>query len=167
MAIFGPYQLTRARLAHDPRFAVAFRYVDELLRPGSEAHRRLLAVAPGTAQKTELANGTYVLEQVYSTKARSECFFESHRRNIDVQVVVEGAEIIEVEDIDRLVVSVPYDSERELVKYADTPAASRLSMRAGDAAIFFPADGHMPTVQLGSLPLAVRKSVVKVPVGAP
>jgi biofilm protein TabA len=42
-------------------------------------------------------------------------------------------------------------------------AASVLRMRAGDVAIFFPADGHMPSLHWRDGGL-VRKTVVKVPV---
>jgi biofilm protein TabA len=167
MAIFGPYAVARARVADDRRFAAALAYVDELLRPDSEPHRRVRSGAPGPAQRIELAAGTFVLEQTYETRLRAETFFESHRRYIDVQVIVEGAEAIEVEDISRLQVTVAYDADRDLIKYADTPAASRLALRDGDAAIFFPADGHMPTLRLASQAVLVRKCVVKVPVGSP
>jgi YhcH/YjgK/YiaL family protein len=165
MAIFGPFPVARAQVAHDPRFAAALVYVQELLQPGSEAHRRILEVEIGTTQRIELPGGAYVLQQVYMTRLRPESYFESHRRNIDIQVVVEGLEVIEVEDISRLPVAVEYDAERELIKYGDVPTASRLLMRTGDAAIFFPTDGHMPTLRAAAQPVLVRKSVVKVPVG--
>jgi YhcH/YjgK/YiaL family protein len=80
-----------------------------------------------------------------------------------VQVIVAGEEAMEVEDITRLTVAEPYLEPRDLIKYADTASASRLRMRAGDVAVFFPVDGHMPCLQLNG-PLLVRKTVVKVPV---
>ena len=43
---------------------------------------------------------------------------------------------------------------------------SVLVVRPGDAAVFFPEDGHMPTLGLTATPEAVRKSVVKVPVAS-
>ena len=167
MATFGPFPIIRAHLASDARFAAALRYVSELLQPGSAAHRRIQEVVAGETQRIELEGGTYVLQQVYQTKLRAETYFESHRRNIDLQVVVEGSEAIEIEDISRLTVDVPYDAERELIKYADTPVASRLAMRTGDAAVFYPVDGHMPTLRLTSQSVLVRKSVVKIPIGTP
>jgi biofilm protein TabA len=68
-----------------------------------------------------------------------------------------------VQDVSRLVVSDPYNPERDLIKYADSADPALLKMRAGDVAIFFPEDGHMPSLRWRTAGL-VRKTVVKVPV---
>lgn len=163
MAIFGPLPVVAAQLAHDPRFKAAFEYSMAALASGSSARGRLAGLAAGASEKIELAGVTFAIEQVYQPKTRPEGFFESHRQYIDVQLVVEGEELMEVEDISRLTVSEAFNSGRDLIKYHDTATASVLKMRAGDAAIFFPEDGHMPSLQWRVAGL-VRKSVVKVPV---
>jgi len=150
--------------ADDPRFAAAFAYVTDLLEAGSRAWARLERIAPGETGRVELAGGAFALEQAYIPKPRSEGFFESHRKYIDVQVVVAGAELMELADISRLEVSEPYNPERDFTKYADITGATVLKMGPGDAAIFFPNDGHMPALQWRGTGL-VRKTVVKVPVG--
>ncbi len=154
----------RAQAANQPQFIAAFAYVADILDTGSVARRRLNALPAGASEKVELGGGVFAIEQVYPTKPRAEGFFESHRKYIDVQVVVDGAESMEVEDIRRLAVSEPYLEERDLIKYGDTSMASHLVMRAGDVALFFPSDGHMPSLQLDGRPVLVRKTVVKVPV---
>ncbi len=164
MAFTGQFSKVRSEAAADPRFAAAFAYVDELFVAGSPARDRLGRIAGGVTGRIELAGGAFALEQVYQPKARADGFFESHRKYIDVQVVVEGEEQMELEDISRLVVAEAYNPERDFIKYADTAAASILRMRAGDTAIFFPTDGHMPSLHWRGAGL-VRKSVVKVPVG--
>ncbi|HVU17101.1 MAG TPA: YhcH/YjgK/YiaL family protein [Candidatus Didemnitutus sp.] len=164
MAFFGPFSTVREFLARDPRFATAIRYAEELLQPGSPANLRMRSRAVGPSERIDVANGTYVLEQAYLTRARSETYFESHLRNIDVQLVLEGTETMGVEDISRLKVSMPYDSEAEIIKYFEPATESRLVIKAGDAAVFFPCDGHMPTLHFGPQAL-VRKSVIKIPVG--
>lgn len=163
MAQFGPFATLRVQQTA-PQLAAAFAYVAEVLRPGSAAHTRLLGIAAGVTERVELDGGAFAMEQVYLAKARPEGFFESHRKYIDVQVIVVGEEAMEVEDIARLTPTMDYDAERDLLKYADTASASRLAMRAGDVALFFPADGHMPSLRLRSEPQLVRKTVVKVPV---
>ena len=50
--------------------------------------------------------------------------------------------------------------------YGDYAAASQLRFRAGEAAVFFPKDGHMPSLRAGATAQLVRKTVVKVPVPA-
>lgn len=164
MAIFGPASTVNSQLASDGRFAAALAYAAEATRKGSETHRRIGRVAVGVTERIELAGGAFALEQAYVPKARSEGFFESHRKYIDVQVIVEGEELMEVEDVSRLAISEDFTPERDLIKYADTPVASVLRMRTGDVAVFCPADGHMPSLHWRGTGL-VRKTVVKVPVG--
>lgn len=163
MAIFGPFHQVKKQVT-DPRFAAALAYVEEALRAGSEVHARIGHVALGATGRVELAGGSFALEQAYAPKARPDGFFESHRKYIDVQVIVAGEELMEVEDISRLAVSQPYDPERDFIKYADTAVASVLRMGTGDVAIFYPEDGHMPSLHWRGTGL-VRKTVVKVPVG--
>ncbi len=164
MAIFGPLAAVQNQLAGDMRFNVALAYVADALRAGSEAHARIGRIAAGVTERVDLSGGAFALEQVYEPRLRPEGFFESHRKYADVQVIVAGEELMEVEDVSRLVVSQPFQAERDLVKYADTAVASVLRMRAGDLAVFFPEDGHMPSLRWREAGL-VRKTVVKVPVG--
>lgn len=164
MAIFGSVSTVRAVLANDPRFAAALTYAAEILRLGTAARQRIDGLAAGTSEKVELAGGAFAIDQVYESKLRPDAFFESHRKYIDVQVIVAGAEWMEVADIGRLTVSDAYVAERDLLKYADTVGANVLKLAAGDAAVFFPVDGHMPCLRPEGVAGLVRKTVVKVPV---
>lgn len=165
MSLFGPFATVRAQAPHHPGFAAAFAYVDAILRPGSDSARRLGALAAGESHKVELGDGVFAIEQVYLTKPRAEGAFESHRRLIDLQVIVAGREMMEVADLSRLTVRQPYDADRDVAFYELPAATSVLHCAAGDAAIFYPADGHMPTLRTGPEPELVRKTVVKIPVG--
>jgi biofilm protein TabA len=164
MALFGPFPTVREQVKTDSRFAAAIEFVAEALRQGSDSHRRLMELAEGTSEKIELSGGSFAINQSYQAKLRPEGFFEAHRKYIDVQVIVDGFESMEVEDLSRLEVSQEYNAERDFLKLADTSAASVLAMRAGDVAIFFPEDAHMPSLRLDNRPSLVRKTVVKVPV---
>lgn len=163
MAIFGPFSTVRSQVAADPRFSAACAYVAEMLQPGSAAARRIAGIASGATERIDLAGGSFGLEQVYPPRARPDGFFESHRKYIDVQVIVAGEELMEVRDITALTIAEPYNPERDFIKYADIADAAVLKMRAGDVAIFFPEDGHMPSLHWRGTGL-VRKTVVKVPV---
>ena len=164
MALFGSLATVRAQAPQTPGFRAAFAYVEDLMRVGSPAHLRLQGIARGASHKVDLSGGAFAVEQVYETKPRSEGFFESHRKYIDVQVVVEGDEVMEVVDASRITVREPYDPERDLILYADVADASHLRVRPGQATIFFPVDVHMPTLRVNAAPVLVRKTVVKVPV---
>ncbi len=164
MALFGSFSTLRAQAQQTLGFLAAFSYVEDLLREDSAARARLRGIASGESKKIELAGGAFAIEQVYETKARADGFFESHQKYIDVQVVVEGEELMEVIDASRIAVRQPYNPERDLVLYGDTSEAAQLRVYAGQATIYYPADVHMPTLRIGAAPVLVRKTVVKVPV---
>ncbi|MEI7551162.1 MAG: YhcH/YjgK/YiaL family protein [Verrucomicrobiota bacterium] len=166
MALHGALDPVRAQVAPLEIFGPAFAYLDELFRDGSPAAARLRGLAAGDSQRIELAGGSFALEQVYPAKVRADAFFESHRKYIDVQVVFEGVEAMELADIARLTTRQPYHAERDVIVYADCPDASVLRVRAGEVAVFFPADGHMPGLRTDAAPTLVRKTVIKVPVPA-
>jgi biofilm protein TabA len=164
MAVFGPFLTVRDQLIHDVRFAAAFAYVGEMLSAGSAARTRIGRIAAGVTERIELAGGSFALEQVYHTKTRPEGFFETHRKYIDVQVIVEGAEWMELVEAAQLTIAEGYNETRDLIKYADITTASLLKLGAGDIAVFFPEDGHMPGLRPEGRVGLVRKTVVKVPV---
>ncbi|HTX66296.1 MAG TPA: YhcH/YjgK/YiaL family protein [Opitutaceae bacterium] len=143
----------------------AFAYAAEALQPGTAAHARIAALKAGATHRHELAAGAYAVEMAYLTKPRAEGFFETHRQYVDVQVVVEGAEVMELADAARLGITAAYDEARDMTKHTDAPAPSILRVPAGHAAVFWPEDAHMPSLAL-ERPALVRKTVVKVPVGA-
>lgn len=166
MAILGSLATIRAQAAPMKIFGATFLYLDELFQPGSAAGARLRAAEAGKTQRIDLAGGAFALEQVYQAKARADGFFESHRKYIDVQVVFEGGEVMELAEISRLPVKQAYDAERDVIIYGDYAGASVLRFGAGEAAIFFPVDGHMPALRPGAAANLVRKTVIKVPVPA-
>ncbi len=57
MAIFGPLAQIRNQIS-GARFAAALAYVEEILRPGSAANRRLQGIAAGSTERVELAGGS-------------------------------------------------------------------------------------------------------------
>ena len=166
MALIGSLATIRAQTKRMEIFTAAFGYLDELFRGDSPAAVRLRSAAAGANSRVELAGGAFALEQVYLAKARTDGLFESHRKYIDVQVVFEGEEVMELAEISRLTVKQSYEVDRDCALYADFAGASVLRLSAGDAAVFFPPDGHMPGIRPGAAANLVRKTVIKVPVPA-
>lgn len=164
MAIIGSIETVRAHAPRTPAFAAAWKYIGELQQPGSAVQQRIARLVAGGSQKHELGDGVFVIEQAYATKPRPEGFFEAHRKYIDLQVIVSGHEVMEVVDVTRATVKEPLVEQRDLIVYHDAPAASILHVRAGEAAIFFPVDVHMPSIRDGAEAVLVHKAVLKVPV---
>lgn len=164
MSIFGTLSTVRAQLARPEYFAPAFAFAEECLRSGSAANKQLMAVVAGKAERVELSNGFYASLQTYSTKPRSEGKFESHLSYIDVQVVVSGEECMDVADVKLLKVSEDLIEKADAYLYHPFDRQSTLRLTAGEIAVFFPVDGHIPCLMAGTTSSPVRKLVVKVPV---
>ncbi|MFN7980674.1 MAG: YhcH/YjgK/YiaL family protein [Vicinamibacterales bacterium] len=101
----------------------------------------------------------FALVSDYTTKSPSDAFWEAHRRHVDVQYVHSGVEAIGVGDLAAFRCE-PYVVERDLV-VAHGESGRAVEMRAGNFAILFPHDVHMPGLIHGR-PERVRKVVVKV-----
>ena len=105
----------------------------------------------------------YAMVQAYTTKLPENAKFEAHRRYIDIQYIISGTEVMKFANIGKMEVSVPYDEAKDCAFYHDNSQASVAMLEAGEYAIFYPQDIHMPGVaQLQ--PSAVKKIVVKVKV---
>ena len=166
MALFGPWAVVRDRCARWPEFRTAFAYAGHVLVAGSPAQERIRALAEGATHRRNLAGGSRAIEMAYQTKPTPDVPFEAHRRYIDVQVMVAGEELMEAAAAGPLGVLQAYDEEKDVILFADPAAPSRLRLRAGDVAIFWPEDAHRPALAPGGVPALVRKTVVKVPVPA-
>lgn len=107
----------------------------------------------------------FALPQRYETEPAARRRFEAHRKYIDIQYILSGEEVIEHAPIEWLPeVTEAYSDERDVMFFRDSVACSRTLLRAGDFAIYFPADGHKPCCQSGANPTHVRKIVMKIAV---
>jgi len=165
MALFGTLHAVRAQIAPSPAFTIALDYVARCLQPGSPEAGRIAAVPAGETIRIELGAGVFALEQAYLSKPAGEGRWESHERHIDVQVVVAGRELMGVIDTRQLVLAEDLREARDLLFFAAHEGGSTLRVGTGELAVFFPADGHKPSLADGE-PALVRKTVVKVPVAS-
>lgn len=164
MALFGNLSTVRAQLVRRPVFDASFAYLDDALKPGTVANKRVMGVALGESNRVELAEGAFALEQAYMSKARAQGKLESHIKYIDIQVLLVGEEIIEVGEISTLKLSENLTPAKDVIFYHDSPTLSPLRLSGlGATAIFYPNDGHMGGLAI-TTPVTVRKIVVKVPV---
>ncbi len=100
----------------------------------------------------------FALVQEYTTRAADQCVWEAHRRYVDVQLVVTGAERMGVAALGQLREREAYDSARDVAFFE--PGSEFVTIRAGMFAIFGPEDVHSPCHAAGQ-PALVRKVVVK------
>ncbi len=102
----------------------------------------------------------FALVQRYETRNQTaESRWEVHRRYIDVQYVVAGAEKMGYAHAASLIPATSYDSARDIQFLHGT--GDFYSLSKGFFTIFFPADAHLPGLSNGE-PENVIKVVVKV-----
>ncbi len=125
------------------------------------------ALAEGVENgKYPLENGARAVVSEYETKPMATSKFEAHREFIDVQLILSGAEIIGVTptatmtDADRIG---EYNAEKDVEFYGIKGDFEKLALSAGDFAILYPEDAHMPGVHEAE-PAKIKKIVLKVPV---
>jgi len=102
-------------------------------------------------------NDMYASISEYVTK--SEGMLEGHLEYIDIQYIVKGSEIIGWAKKDGQKESIPYSNERDIAFYEGDYEPIKLD--AGQFAIFYPEDLHLPCLKNGK-PSVVKKVVVKV-----
>lgn len=161
MAIFGNIEVLKKQI-ESKKFSVAFDYLSKVLDETTEENHRLNAYDLNVFKRVDLNENNFALEQTYLSKERENCFFESHRKYIDVQFILEGEEMIEVSNTNTLHINVEYNENIDLIKYGDSRFSSLIKLKKGDIAIFFPDDAHMPCVKISDSKKIV-KTVVKVP----
>ncbi len=164
MALFGNLSTVRPQLVRRSVFDLSFAYLDDALKPGTAANRRVLGVALGESNRVDLGEGAFSLEQAYMSKPRDKGKMESHIAYIDIQVLLAGEEFIEVTEISTLTVLENLTPAKDVIFYHDTKVTSPLRLSGlGATAIFYPNDGHMGGLAIAQ-PAPVRKIVIKVPV---
>jgi len=124
--------------------------------------QRIFALEAPSFIRFDIGDGVYAIEQTFYTKDRGECFFESHKKYVDVQIALSGNEYIELTNIRNLKTDKPYDAEKDLITYVLADNAHRLHMKSGECALFFHEDAHL-CVEKVSEPERVFKTVLKVP----
>lgn len=134
-----------------PAWKTAVEFI-KTLTPDSETGKRLIQ---GDALFAGI-NG-------YQTKARAVAKLETHRKYVDIQVLLSGREVIEIFPKKTLTVSEPYNPARD-VEFYEKPAQShaKVTLMPGQFLVFFPDDAHMPCLMAGATPEPVKKVVVKI-----
>ena len=132
-----------------PRFKQAFDYISRI-----DIH----AIPIGRHEVD--GDSMYALVQGYNTKWKEEGKWEAHRRYIDLQYVVQGAEGMGYANIHHLQQG-EYISEKDFLPLFGE--GDQIPLRSGFFVLLFPEDAHMPSMALGESKPA-RKIVLKIAV---
>lgn len=114
----------------------------------------------------KLAEGKYPIKgddlfvNITTAKGKSpdEAVLETHRRMIDIQIPLSGAETYGYTPVCNLP-QMDYNEEKDITKIPGLAADSYVTCQPGMFAIFFPQDGHAPCISGES---EIKKAIFKV-----
>ena len=138
-------------------FTLAFNYLENI-------DNSFLDIKENECIKEMLSDEIFVLKQAYTTKNREDCFFESHKKYIDIQYMVKGDEIMDISNLEELKIIKDYDEKTDFIKYENKcDNISTLIIKEKELAIFYPQDAHQPCIKIDDAKL-IYKAVIKIPV---
>lgn len=156
MAIFGSLEEVKKQVSKES-FQIAFDYLEKITDD-------FLEINDGECIKEMISEDIFVLKQAYYTKNREDCFFESHKKYIDIQFMVKGEEYMDVCDLNSLEIINDYDEKTDFIKYkGKEKGTSKLLICEKSLAIFYPSDAHQPCIKVENEEL-IYKAVIKIPV---
>lgn len=78
----------------------------------------------------------------YDTTNEVDKFYESHRKYVDIQMLISGVEVMQVADVCRLQELVQYDSSKDCTLYKSMGCSSITVLRPNSLMILYPKDAH-------------------------
>ena len=104
----------------------------------------------------------FAIVNEYDTVSPDTEQMESHKKYIDIQYIVTGAERIGHDFQKTQTPSKAYDNEKDFMLWGEKPSFFSV-LQQGMFAVFFPHDLHMPNIMIDA-PSYVKKVVIKVAV---
>ena len=104
----------------------------------------------------------FVLVQAYDSIPTEQGKWECHKNYIDIQYIIEGAEMIGCNNIDKMKITTEYNPEKDIAFLSGD--GDFVTYSKGSYGIFFPEDAHMPKIAVNNTPGKVKKVVVKIKV---
>ena len=138
-----------------PRFPAAFAYLKELLAKNVPDGR----YEPDQSGEYYVSIGTGALKNNELARA------ESHRKYIDLQLVLEGTEHMYIPSANPLPApESEFNVEKDCVHYDSVPKSDChcLNVTEGQFAIFFAGELHAPSMAPTNEPCSTRKVVLKI-----
>lgn len=148
------------KLENLPLYAESFPNAEKVI-----AFLEKCVAAPPAPGKYELdGKKLFVNVQEYAPKVFAPDKLEYHRKYIDIQLLLAGAEDLYYAPLDGLDAVMPYNAEKDC-GFDRLPApgdATKVALRPGNFVLLFPEEGHLPGV--GAPATKVVKAVVKIAV---
>lgn len=120
-----------------------------------------LDVASLTSGKYVVSDDFFYIVQEYDTKLPEQGRYESHKKYVDIQYLVEGCEYIAVTATAFMETEGAYNEDTDVQFLKDSKYASNLLLTSGKYAILYPKDAHKPGLTVDKIS-RVKKILGKV-----
>jgi len=120
--------------------------------------------APASGRFQISGDQCYANVSTYSTRELDPDLLEMHKEYLDIQITLEGRELIYCRDTSDLEELVPYSAGKDIAFYRMKPdCVTELVIGNGNFAIFYPGEGHLPGMNvILEQPETVLKVIVKI-----
>lgn len=117
-----------------------------------------LKVSEADAGKVvDVNDNFYYSIQSYYTRPTEECKLESHRKYIDIQIMISGEESMDLVDVSRLSLKEEYDEAKDVMFWNISTRMSKTTLIEGDYIVLYPETAHR-----GAQNLVESKHVLKI-----
>ena len=135
--------------AVNPDFTLAFDFIERVMREGAELGRYELD-----------GSRVYAMVQEYEGKESGK-IFEGHKNYLDIQFILSGKEYMEAASPSACMVETEYNAQKDIAFYTCHGGKVTMTLGAGEFALFYPEDLHMPGLRTSEGGM-IRKIVVKI-----
>lgn len=139
------------------REAAAYRGLHPRLDRALECLTDEFLASVGTETRKLEGEALYVTRFDYDTAPFEETFFESHKRYLDIHIMVKGSERVDIAHPEGLTL---YENKGDFYGYRGD-AEQSVILRPGDFLVVFPGDAHRLKIAVDQ-PEAVSKVVFKI-----
>ena len=128
----------------------------------AQAFDFLKKLTPDTPDATYeiVGRDVYAMVQSYETEAEPSPILEAHRKFIDIQYCIAGAEYIAVAPLDESTIKTPYDDAKDVAFYYAQKMMTLCAMTPGRFVLLLPTDEHFAKFA-AEAPCRIKKAVVK------
>lgn len=110
----------------------------------------------------EIDARTYANVEEYNTKSHENCYFEAHKRYIDIQILLNGEERLDFRHTEGLTIKEAYNDEKDIMFFEDKETIGTVKLTDGYFAMLFPHDAHRPQMNSSEVSQCVKKVVIKI-----
>lgn len=98
----------------------------------------------------------------YTNKNINDCVFESHKKYIDIQFVINGSELIDITEEKNLEFTDNRLDTDDIAFLGNSEVFSRAYLSEGIFVVIFPGEAHKPCISPEEEGVKVRKAVAKI-----